>query len=277
MNTDSKVSLFYENGVFQDFYQLLGVSPNASIDQIKKNYRNLSRIYHPDSKTGNEEKMKLLSVSYRVLKDPEVRNLYDQYYNKEKNVSHFEKSFMNHQSRTSQWNQKSQYDGLNKESFDFKIRFTEKQIRETLRRNHVSEFKIEDFLYWCRKKRIEIYSEKALSTYFSEYLSYCSQDFNDSNFSEELNSNTNDKVSLNFSNEEIDFSFSRLIELRQMLIRTIILEKIISSYFQSSFKNLKIYPIDGLSYRFSYCPVSSFNIVFPSVPIVKSYKYSFYL
>ena len=79
MNTDSKVSLFYENGVFQDFYQLLGVSPNASIDQIKKNYRNLSRIYHPDSKTGNEEKMKLLSVSYRVLKDTQRRAGYSRF------------------------------------------------------------------------------------------------------------------------------------------------------------------------------------------------------
>lgn len=61
-------------------YDLLEVSPNASINEIKKQYKKLARQFHPD-KAGPEfeEKFKEISVAYEVLSDPEKRELYDRY------------------------------------------------------------------------------------------------------------------------------------------------------------------------------------------------------
>ena len=66
---------------FKDYYKTLGVSKDASQDQIKKEYRKLARKYHPDvSKEADaEKKFKELAEAYEVLKDPEKRKAYDQY------------------------------------------------------------------------------------------------------------------------------------------------------------------------------------------------------
>lgn len=67
----------------RDYYEVLGVSRNASKDEIKKAYRRLAREYHPDvSKLDRkvaEEKFKELSEAYEVLVDDEKRKLYDTY------------------------------------------------------------------------------------------------------------------------------------------------------------------------------------------------------
>ena len=65
---------------FKDYYQILGVSRNASAEEIKRAYRKLARKYHPDvSKEPNaEEKFKEIAEAYEVLKDPEKRKAYDQ-------------------------------------------------------------------------------------------------------------------------------------------------------------------------------------------------------
>jgi len=65
---------------FVDYYEVMGVSPDASADDIKKAYRRLARKYHPDvSKEPNaEEKFKQLGEAYEVLKDPARRAEYDE-------------------------------------------------------------------------------------------------------------------------------------------------------------------------------------------------------
>ncbi len=64
---------------FKDYYAVMGVSPEASQDEIKRAYRKLARKYHPDvSKEPNaENRFKELGEAYEVLKDPEKRTAYD--------------------------------------------------------------------------------------------------------------------------------------------------------------------------------------------------------
>jgi curved DNA-binding protein len=65
---------------FKDYYAVLGVSRDASQEDIKRAYRRLARKYHPDvSKAGDaEERFKEVQEAYAVLKDAEKRAAYDQ-------------------------------------------------------------------------------------------------------------------------------------------------------------------------------------------------------
>ena len=70
-----------ENWITDDFYKALGVSEDASENDIKKAYRKLSRKYHPDLNPGDaaaEKKFKEISEAYDVLSDKKQREEYDQ-------------------------------------------------------------------------------------------------------------------------------------------------------------------------------------------------------
>jgi hypothetical protein len=59
-----------------DYYEVLGVTPHASAEEISKAYRDLMRRNHPDH-GGDEERAKLINEAYATLKDPEKRRHYD--------------------------------------------------------------------------------------------------------------------------------------------------------------------------------------------------------
>lgn len=65
---------------YKDYYKILGVGRDASVDEIKRAYRRLARKYHPDvSKESNaEERFKEAKEAYEVLKEPDKRAAYDQ-------------------------------------------------------------------------------------------------------------------------------------------------------------------------------------------------------
>ena len=68
----------------RDYYETLGVTKNASEDDIKKAYRKLAMKHHPDRNQGDgdkvaEEKFKDAKEAYEMLSDPQKRAAYDQY------------------------------------------------------------------------------------------------------------------------------------------------------------------------------------------------------
>lgn len=65
---------------YKDYYKILGVTKNASANQIKQAYRNLAKKYHPDRNPDSkhaEQRFKDITEAYEVLSDPAKRRKYD--------------------------------------------------------------------------------------------------------------------------------------------------------------------------------------------------------
>jgi curved DNA-binding protein len=66
----------------KDYYQILGLGKDASLETIKRAFRKLALKYHPDKNPGDkeaEEKFKEINEAYAVLSDPEKKSQYDRY------------------------------------------------------------------------------------------------------------------------------------------------------------------------------------------------------
>ena len=63
----------------KDYYEVLGLQRGASRDEVKKAFRKLAAKYHPDKKTGDEEKYKEITEAYAVLGDEKRKAEYDTY------------------------------------------------------------------------------------------------------------------------------------------------------------------------------------------------------
>lgn len=65
----------------RDYYEVLGVSKNASAEEIKRSFRKLAKQYHPDvnKEPGADEKFKEIGEAYAVLSDENKRRQYDQF------------------------------------------------------------------------------------------------------------------------------------------------------------------------------------------------------
>ncbi|MGD1853451.1 MAG: J domain-containing protein [Leptolyngbyaceae cyanobacterium] len=66
----------------KNHYELLGVKPAASVQDIRRAYRELSKLYHPDTTALSSaiatQKFQALNEAYGVLSNPEQRQIYDQ-------------------------------------------------------------------------------------------------------------------------------------------------------------------------------------------------------
>src|SRR5260370_42442932 len=65
---------------FKDYYKVLGITKEATNDDVKKAFRKLARKYHPDVNPGDkkaEDKFKEINEDYEVLSDPDKRRKYD--------------------------------------------------------------------------------------------------------------------------------------------------------------------------------------------------------
>ena len=100
---------------FKDYYTTLGVTREASADEIKKAFRKLARQYHPDTAKNQktaEEKFKEINEAYEVLSDPAKRKKYDQL------GEHWQDEGAGHASRG--WQQSAgQHGGEHEQEFHF--------------------------------------------------------------------------------------------------------------------------------------------------------------
>jgi molecular chaperone DnaJ len=64
-----------------DYYEILGASPDASAEDIKKAYKKRAKEWHPDTASGSEVKFKSLVQAYKILNNQEAREKYDRQRN----------------------------------------------------------------------------------------------------------------------------------------------------------------------------------------------------
>jgi len=79
--SDEKYREQFLNSKLPDYYKILGVSKNATQNEIKSKFRGLAKEWHPDkAKNETDDKMKEFNQAYEVLSDEDKRKSYDKYF-----------------------------------------------------------------------------------------------------------------------------------------------------------------------------------------------------
>lgn len=105
---------------FIDYYKILGVAKNATVDEIKKAYRKLARKFHPDLNPNDkiaEQKFKEINEANEVLSNPENRKKYDEYGEHWKHADDYEKSKQQQKQYTQQHSGQTDFGGYNESDF----------------------------------------------------------------------------------------------------------------------------------------------------------------
>ena len=95
-----------------DYYEILGVSKNATQDQIKTAYRKLAKIHHPDKNPGNkiaEEKFRQIKEAYEILSDPGKKLTFDVNTENRNNQHSNKNKYKNYQNYTQEELQRRRY------------------------------------------------------------------------------------------------------------------------------------------------------------------------
>lgn len=135
---------------FIDYYNILGVSKNASKDDIKKAYRKLARKYHPDLHPNDEEakkKFQQINEANEVLSDPEKRKKYDQYGKDWKHADEFEKAKSHQRQRSYTGGQQFYNEDFSDSGFSdfFESLFGGEGFKSYGRSRKATQFKGEDY------------------------------------------------------------------------------------------------------------------------------------
>lgn len=108
----------------KDYYKILNINFQASEYEIKKQYRKLAKIYHPDKNGGSkfyEDNFKLIVEAYETLSNNRKRNAYDSKYNQ-----YFSNIANKRTNSTNETKHKTNYDNVvfeKKTTFDFIIKY----------------------------------------------------------------------------------------------------------------------------------------------------------
>lgn len=96
--------------MFKDYYELLGITENASQEEIKKGFRDQAVKWHPDRNKGVDttSRMQEINEAYLILKDPDARIRYDREYQRFKSHIKQEKTHEGFSGKETQNEQKGQ-------------------------------------------------------------------------------------------------------------------------------------------------------------------------
>ena len=207
--------------VFNNFYEILEVNEDSSIDQIRKNYLKLAKKYHPDQ-GGNCEMFELISQAYECLSKPEYRKNYDLEYNNMKdnevknkdNVDYFKYEFNDFKKKNNKSLNDTEIDNLYNELFkkkttdkdiDFnnkimdikteremnEIEFTDDYYKNIIEKNNVSVNDLFDFLKKENNQQIVnkpiVAYELTCSNKESNYSSFLENDMSTNSYDLENN------------------------------------------------------------------------------------------
>ena len=223
--------------VFNNFYEILEVSEDATIDKIRKNYLKLAKKYHPDQ-GGNCEMFELISQAYECLSKSEYRKNYDLEYNNMKNdglknkdnIDFLKYEFNDFKKKNNKSLNDSEIDNIYNDIFEKKntdirieremneIEFTDDYYKNIIEKNNVSVNDLFDFL---KKENNQQLVNKPIIAYDltcnNTELNYSS--FLENNTSSpclyDLDNNLNNNLDNNLDNGKKNFDINKFSEWKQ--------------------------------------------------------------